>query len=244
VVAAELVGAHVAAHVHVVAELDPLHLEQVHAPVDDPLLELGVGHAEAEQPARPLVALIDRDAVPELVELRRHREPGGPGADHRDRAVAAELGRLGGDPALLEAASDDGQLDLLDRDGVVVDVEHAGRLARRGADQPGEFGEVIGGVQLGERVAPAVAVDEVVPVRDQVPERAALVAERHAAVHAARALVAQRAVVRQREVLPVVAHALARVAFLEADPLEPEEAAWVSHQAATSSCVSSSSARL
>ena len=37
-------------------------------------------------------------------------------------------------------------------------------------------------------VLPAAAVDEVVPVGDDVPERAALVAERDAAVHAARRL--------------------------------------------------------
>ena len=167
--------------------------------------------------------------VAELVELGRHGEPGGTGADHGDRAVGAGLGRLGGDPALLEAARDDRQLDLLDRDGVVVDVEHAGRLARRRADQAGELGEVVGGVQLRERVAPAVAVDEVVPVRDQVAERAALVAERHAAVHAARALVAQGAVVRQREVLPVVVHPLLGIALVEADPLEAEEGAQLAH---------------
>ena len=38
---------------------------------------------------------------------------------------------------------------------------------------------------------PPIAVDEVVPVGDQVAERTALVAERDAAVHAARALLAQ-----------------------------------------------------
>src|SRR3712207_7720185 len=42
--------------------------------------------------------------------------------------------------------------------------------------------------QLVERLLPPVPVDEVVPVGDQVPERAAVVAERHAALHAARAL--------------------------------------------------------
>ena len=40
---------------------------------------------------------------------------------------------------------------------------------------------------------PAVAVDEVVPVGDQVAQRAAVVAEGHAAFHAAGALVAQLA---------------------------------------------------
>ena len=53
----------VAAHVDVAAELDALLLEQLDAAVDDPLLELRVGHAEAHQPARALVALVDGDRV-------------------------------------------------------------------------------------------------------------------------------------------------------------------------------------
>jgi hypothetical protein len=166
----------------------------------------------------------------EPVELVRHRQPRRAGADHGDAAVAAQLGRIGRYPALLEAARDDRELDLLDRDRVVVDVEDAGRLAGRRADQAGELGEVVGGVQLDERVAPLIAVDEVVPVWDQVAERAALVAEGHAAVHAARALIAQHALVGQAEVLPVVVHALVWVALLEADPLEAKEAAELSHQ--------------
>jgi hypothetical protein len=46
-------------------------------------------------------------------------------------------------------------------------------------------------MQAIDRILPAVAVDEVVPVRDQVAERAALVTERNAAVHAARGLLVQ-----------------------------------------------------
>ena len=65
--------------------------------------------------------------------------------------------------------------------------------ASHGAGQrrAGELGEVVGRVQAVDGRAPLVAVDEVVPVGDQVAERAALVAERDAAVHAARALLAQ-----------------------------------------------------
>jgi len=46
-------------------------------------------------------------------------------------------------------------------------------------------------VQALDRVLPAVAVHEVVPVGDDVPERATLVAEGDAAIHAARALDAE-----------------------------------------------------
>src|SRR5207302_9014324 len=50
---------------------------------------------------------------------------------------------------------------------------------------------VVGRVQRDQGLAPLVAIDQVVPVRDQIVDRAALVAERDAAIHAARGLGAQ-----------------------------------------------------
>src|SRR5207247_8311320 len=113
-----------------------------------------------------------------------------PGASSCDRASGSRRRRLGDDPALLPRTIDDRQLDLLDRDCVaLLDLEHARRLARSGAETAGELREVVRAVQLVDRLAEPVAVDEVVPVRDQVSERAAVVAERNAALHAAGALV-------------------------------------------------------
>ena len=74
-----------------------------------------------------------------------------------------------------------------------------------------------------------VAVDEVVPVGDQVAERAALVAERDAAVHAARALLAQLLLGRRLEVLLVVAHALAGSRLSKPTRWILQEAAQLSH---------------
>src|SRR5204862_4357745 len=77
------------------------------------------------------------------------------------------------------------------RDRVIVDVQRAGGLARRRADAAGEFREIVGRVQGHQRLAPLVAVDQIVPVRDQIVDRAALMTERDAAIHAARRLGAQ-----------------------------------------------------
>src|SRR5581483_1436241 len=106
-------------------------------------------------------------------------------------------------------ARDDRELDLLDRHRVpFLDLEHAGRFARSGAEATGELGEVVRAVQLGNRVAPAVAVDEVVPVGNEVPERAAVVTERHAALHAARALLLQLDEWQRANELAVIGDAL------------------------------------
>ena len=52
--------------------------------------------------------------------------------------------------------------------GRLVDAQHARAFARRGADPAGELGEVVGLVQAIERLAPQAAVDQVVPLGDQV----------------------------------------------------------------------------
>jgi hypothetical protein len=86
------------------------------------------------------------------------------------------------------AGVDDLVLDRLDADRIVVDAQRAGGLARRRADAAGEFREVVGRMQVLERLAVVAVIDQVVPVRDDVVDRAAVVAERDAAIHAARAL--------------------------------------------------------
>ena len=121
------------------------------------------------------------------------------------------------DPAFVPAAIDDRVLDVLDRDRRLVDAEHARAFARRRADAAGELREVVRLVQALERFVPQAAIDEVVPFRDQVVDRAARghaadqlagVAERHAAVHAARALLAQPLLLHVVMELFPVAHAL------------------------------------
>ena len=99
-------------------------------------------------------------------------------------------------------------LDRLDAHRIVVDVEHARRLARRRAHAAREFGEVVGRVQHLERALPLVPVHEVVPVRDDVVDRAAGLAERDAAIHAARALLGRLVVLQREHELAVVAYPL------------------------------------
>jgi hypothetical protein len=87
--------------------------------------------------------------VPGAAQLLGRGEARRPGADDGDAPPALVLRRRRHDPALVEGAVDDRALDLLDRDRVaLVDLEHAGGLARRGTEAAGELGEVVGVVQL------------------------------------------------------------------------------------------------
>ena len=178
------------AHVDAGAELDALRLEQRQPAVHHPLLDLELGNAVAEQTADAIGFLEDGDEMAGLVQLVRGRQSGRARSDHRHALAGPHRRRRGADPAFVERPLDDRQLDVLDRDRIVVDAEDAGALAGGRAQAAGEVREVVGRVQAIDRRLPAVAVDQIVPLRNLVAERTALMAERNAAIHAARALIA------------------------------------------------------
>ena len=98
--------------------------------------------------------------------------------------------RLGMNPALVPCALDNAALNQLDGNRRLVDAQHAGGFAGRGTDASGELREVVGGVQAADCIFPAAVVDEIVPIGNEVVDRTAGMAEGHAAIHAARALLA------------------------------------------------------
>ena len=182
-------------------EFDAGVFHQLDAAEDDFLfVQLHVGDAIHQEAAGTVGALEDRDRVAGLVELLGGGKTGGAGADDGDFLAGADLGLLRNHPTLVPTAVSDGGLDVLDRDGGVVDAEHAGTFARRGTNAAGELREVVRLVQTVEGFFPETAIDEVVPLGDKVVDRAtaghaadkfAGMAEWHAAVHAARALIAE-----------------------------------------------------
>ncbi len=144
-------------------------------------------------------------------------------------------------PAVLAALVDDGVLDGLDADRVVVDVQRAGRFARRRADAAGHFGEVVGGMQYFQRLFPVAAIHQVVPVGNDVVDRAAVVAERDAAIHATRALLLGFGIGEMRDELVVVLGTLLDWRVALADALKLHETSWLAHYAASFCCAAISS---
>src|SRR4029077_15201349 len=235
--AAQLLHAHVAPDVDAAAQLDSLLDQLLHAALHDGLFDLEVRDPEAHQPTDRLVALEQRHAMAGAAQLLGRRHARRSRAHHGDRLAALRARGPGHDPPFLPAAIDDRVLDLFDRDRVALaNLEHARRLTRRRTQPPGELGEVVRRVQLVDRVAPAVAVDEIVPIGDQVSQRAAVVAEGHAAVHAASALLAQLRDGAGEQELPVVVGALARVPLRDPVALYLQKGPELAHQAGTASC--------
>ena len=156
---------------------------------------------------------------------------GRPRPHDRDALARPARRDLRGDPAFRPAAVDDRAFDRLDRHRVVVDVEGARRLARRRADAAGEFREIVGRVQRDEGLAPLVAIDQVVPVRDQIVDRAAVMAKRNAAIHAARGLGAQRRLRQGMHELPPAFLARRRLLIAAVGALDLQEPGRLAHQA-------------
>jgi hypothetical protein len=229
--AAQLGRVHIRADVHAGAEGHALGLHLRHPPVDEVLLHLEVGDAVAQESADPVRALEHRHRVASARELLGASETRGPGPDHGDPLAGGRLGWVRRDEVRLPGVVDDLLLDLLDRDRIVVDVQDARLLAGGGADAARELGEVVGRVQALDRVAPASPIDQIVPVGDDVPERAALVAEGDAAVHAARPLSSQLVLGELAlELAPILQALLDRPAVRQV-PLDLEESGDLSHQA-------------
>ena len=160
------------------------------AAVEDVFFQLEVGNPIAHQPADAVALLIHRHPVAGAAQLLRRRQSCRAASHHRHAAAGVVFGRLGLDPSLLPCAVHNAALDQLDGDGRLRDGQHACRLARRRTDAARKLRKVVGRVQPPDGIRPAAVVHQVVPVRDQVVQRTAGVAEGHAAVHAARSLLA------------------------------------------------------
>ena len=158
------------------------------------LLDLEVGHAEAHEPADRLVALEQRHGVAAAAQLlgRGHARPA---RTRRPRPTGRFRGRGRG----CGATQPSSQARLMIAFSICLIVTaspsriSSTHAASHGAghSRPVNSGKLLVACSCAIASSEAVAVDEVVPVRDQVAQRAAVVAEGHPAVHAAGALLAQ-----------------------------------------------------
>ena len=198
---AEVLPGEIGADLDARAEARALPSHLLEPTVDVVLLELEVRDAVPQQSADPILALEDDDGVPGSCELLGRGQTCGSGSHDRDGPTGHPLGRARDDEALLERPVDDRLLDVLDRDGGLGDREDARRLAGCGARAAGELREVVR--RMEELAGPCrlPAPHGVVELRDDVAQRAPLVAERDPAVHAATGLPHERGVV-----LPLLLH--------------------------------------
>src|SRR5690606_6690638 len=108
-------------------------------------------------------------------------------------------------------------------------VECACCLARCGADAASEFRKVVGRLENFQRVLPVVLVNQMVPVRDDVVHRAAIMAVGNAAIHAAGCLLAQTFLAQRNDEFLVVLHPLRGILIGPVLPVDFEKAGFLAH---------------
>ena len=170
------------------AELDALGDHLLQPPVEHPFFHLELGDAVAQQSADAVGLLEHRHRMPGAIQLLSRGQSRRSRADDGHALAGSLERRFRPNPAFAEPVLDDLLFDDLDRHRRLVDAQHAGGFARRRADAAGELRKIVGGVQRADRLAPVVAVHQIVPIRNHVVQRTAVVAKRHAAIHATRAL--------------------------------------------------------
>ena len=135
--------------------------------------------------------------MPHFIQFIGASQPRRAGTDDRDFFAGAELRRLGMHPAFMIRLLDNRIFDIFNRDRRFMNGQDARIFARRGADAPRKFREIIRFHQPFERLFPAAAKDQIVEFRDNVADRTRPMAERNAAIHAPRPLIFHRLVRRE-----------------------------------------------
>ena len=190
---------------------------QVDAALYNGLVQLHIGNAIHEQAAYTISPFVDGDRVASLIELRGAREAGWTGTNHGHLFPGPFLRWVRDNPAFGKAAINDGAFNVFDGDRRVRNPEYARPLARRRTYPTGELRKIIGFVQPLQRLPPEAAIDEVIPLRDQVINRTTRghaadqgsgMTEWDAAIHAAAALLLKFALGKMLVKLPPVINPL------------------------------------
>ena len=129
------------------AEVDAFRFHLPHAPRHHLLFHLEIGDPEYEQAARYFALFVDGYGVTRSVELLGRCESRWSGSDYGNSLTRPVFWNFWLNPALVPPTVRYGLFDRLDGDRVVVDAEHARRLAGCRTDPSGDLGEVVGRVQ-------------------------------------------------------------------------------------------------
>jgi hypothetical protein len=138
---------------------------------------------------------------------------------------------LGLDPTFLEGTVNDGDFDGFYVDGRFIGVhpQGAGILARSRAKPAGELGEIVRGMEALNGLFPAVPVNQVVPVRNDIAQGAALVAKGDPAIHAAGGLILQMGRLKRKDIFLPIFDALFHWTLVDIFPPMLHESGWFSH---------------
>ncbi len=194
-------------------EVDAFAPQQIDPPLDDAFVKLHVGNPVHQQAAQAVRPLVDGHLVTRLIQLSGRGQAGRTGANNGDPSTGPCGRRMRRDPAFCPASIDDRVFDILDRHRRFDDPQDTRAFAGGRASSPREFREVVRLVQAIQRIAPAILIHQVVPLGNQIVNRAAgsRLAEWDATIHAPRSLRLQVVALRLCEDLQKIIRAIQRI---------------------------------
>ena len=150
-----------------------------------------------QEAANTICALEHHYIVSGTCELLCDSKTSRPTTDDCNTLTCLDGWDLRNNPPFTEGMINDLNFDLLNCYGVLVHTKNTCRFARSWAQTASEFWKVIRCVQALDCLLPMTAIHEVVPVRNQVAQWTAVIAERNTAVHATPCLMVQLASIKR-----------------------------------------------
>ena len=192
----------------VIMEGDAFGLHLLDAAINAVFFHFEIGNAIAQQATGFGVFFIKMHIMTGARQLLRCRHAGRTGTDNAYAFAGFMARHLRDNPAFFPALIDNCAFDRFNGHGIIVNIQRARGLARGRANAAGKFGEIIGRVQIGQRRLPIARIDKVVPIRNLIIDRTAIMAIGHAAIHAARGLCFQIRLIQRHDELAKVLHPL------------------------------------
>jgi hypothetical protein len=214
-------------------EDDTLRGHEVGTALDNTLIKLHVGNAVHEETSETVSSLVNSNEVTGTVELISCGQTSRTGSNDRDGLASSDLGRLRNHPSHLETAINDGALNRLNTNRVLVNTQDTSTLTRSGTNAASELREVVGHQETVESILPLVLEHQFIPFRDNVGDRAASLGltERYTTVHTTSGLVFELVLVQARAQLsPVLETRVDRAVLLLTAFVHLEASSLVEHK--------------
>src|SRR5690606_10489935 len=156
---------------------------------DDRFFQFEIGNAIAQQPSRLIISFKYGNRMSGFIELGCCGQSGRAATHNRNFLARSDHRGLWSHKSSLERFFSDAFFDMLNRYSGLIDTQYASRFTGGRTNPPGKLGKVVGAGQNLIGFLPVTPVYRIVEVRNDIPQRTAIVTEWDTAIHAARCLI-------------------------------------------------------
>src|SRR5262249_3626819 len=152
-------------------ELNSLLLKKIYSTLHNLFVQLHVWNSVHQQTTYSIRLLKHRDQMARPVKLVCTRKSSRTRSNNRDSLARPRQRRLSNDPTFLESPIDNGALDTLNRNRIVIYSQHTRSFARRRTHSASELRKVVRLMKQFQRTTPIACVNQVIPIRNEIVQR-------------------------------------------------------------------------